>query len=132
MAAAEQPPADRRYSSEHEWIVADEEAERYVVGITWFAQHQLGDVVYVELPRVGTRVSAGISFGTVESVKTASDLYAPISGEVLEVNTALTDKPETVNDDPYGAGWMIKIRADDPAELNKLLTADQYAEQTRE
>ena len=131
MADAEQTPTDRRYTAEHEWIVAEND-ERYAVGITWFAQHQLGDVVYVELPRIGTRVSAGVPFGTVESVKTASDLYSPASGEVVDVNGDLNEKPELVNDDPYGNGWMIKIRIDDPAEVEKLLTADQYAAQTEE
>lgn len=131
MPAAHDVPSDRRYTSEHEWIKPDDGADdRYVVGITSFAQDQLGDIVYVELPKVGDRVEAGRPFGVVESVKTASDLYAPVSGEVLEVNEALADQPETVNDDPYAAGWLIKLRPDDPAQLDTLYTADQYAEET--
>ena len=123
-------PADRRYTTEHEWIKA--EGEHYVVGITAFAQDQLGDIVYVELPKVGDRVEAGKAFGVIESVKTASDLYAPISGEVVEVNAELVDQPQTVNDDPFNAGWMIKLRAEDPSQLESLLTAEQYSEQTGE
>ncbi|MDQ3810909.1 MAG: glycine cleavage system protein GcvH [Chloroflexota bacterium] len=123
-------PADRRYTTEHEWIKPD--GEHYVVGITAFAQDQLGDIVYVELPKVGDRVEAGATFGVIESVKTASDLYAPISGEVVEVNSELVDEPQTVNDDPYSRGWMIKIRADDATQVERLLTAAQYSEQTGE
>lgn len=123
-------PGDRRYTTEHEWIKA--EGDQYVVGITAFAQDQLGDIVYVELPRVGDRVQAGQPFGVIESVKTASDLYAPVSGEVTEVNAGLVDEPESVNDDPYETGWIIKVRAADPAQLEQLLTADQYTEQTGE
>jgi glycine cleavage system H protein len=121
-------PTDRRYTTEHEWIKA--EGEHYVVGITAFAQDQLGDIVYVELPKVGDQVEAGKQFGVIESVKTASDLYAPVSGEVIEVNSGLVDQPQSVNDDPYEAGWMIKIRPLDASAVGKLLTADQYAEQT--
>src|ERR671934_784692 len=113
-------PVDRRYTTEHEWIKP--EGDHYVVGITSFAQDQLGDIVYVELPKVGDRVEAGKAFGVVESVKTASDLYAPVSGEVIEVNTTLTDQPQTVNDDPYSAGWMIKVRTDSASALDGLLT----------
>jgi glycine cleavage system H protein len=123
-------PTDRRYTSEHEWIKP--EGDHYVVGITSFAQDQLGDIVYVELPKVGDHIEAGSSFGVIESVKTASDLYAPITGEVLEVNSELIDQPQAVNDDPYATGWMIKIRAADPDEVEKLLTAEQYAEETGE
>ena len=123
-------PGDRRYTSEHEWIKPD--GEQYVVGITAFAQDQLGDIVYVELPKIGDRVEAGKAFGVIESVKTASDLYAPVSGEVVAVNADLVDQPQSVNDDPYESGWIIKIRAADPAEIDKLLTAAQYAEQTGE
>ncbi len=121
-------PADRQYTTEHEWIKS--EGDHYVVGITAFAQDQLGDIVYVELPKVGDRIEAGKAFGVIESVKTASDLYAPVSGEVLEVNADLVDQPQAVNDDPYERGWMIKIRAQDSAELETLLSAAQYAEQT--
>jgi glycine cleavage system H protein len=123
-------PADRRYTSEHEWIKP--EGEQYVVGITAFAQDQLGDIVYVELPKVGDRVEAGKPFGVIESVKTASDLYAPVGGEVIEVNSELVDQPQAVNDDPYEAGWIIKIRPSDAADVEKLLTAKQYTEQTGE
>jgi glycine cleavage system H protein len=123
-------PTDRRYTSEHEWIKP--EGEHYVVGITAFAQDQLGDIVYLELPKVGDTIQAGNTFGVIESVKTASDLYAPISGEVVEVNSELVDQPQAVNDDPYAAGWMIKIRAADPGAVDKLLTAEQYSEQTGE
>src|SRR5919202_399454 len=120
-------PDDRRYTTEHEWIKPDGEA--YLVGITSFAQDQLGDIVYVELPKVGDRVQAGKAFGVIESVKTASDLYAPVSGEVIEVNSELVDQPQAVNDDPFDTGWMIKLRADDPSQLERLLTAEQYSEQ---
>jgi glycine cleavage system H protein len=123
-------PADRRYTTEHEWIKA--EGDQFVVGITAFAQDQLGDIVYVELPKVGDRVEAGKAFGVIESVKTASDLYAPVTGEVVEVNGELVDQPQSVNDDPYERGWMIKIHAADTGEVEKLLTAEQYSEQTGE
>ena len=123
-------PGDRRYTTEHEWIKP--EGDVYLVGITSFAQDQLGDIVYVELPRIGDRVEAGKAFGVIESVKTASDLYAPVSGEVVEVNASLVDQPQAVNDDPYAAGWMIRIRAEDPSQVEGLLTAEQYADQTGE
>jgi glycine cleavage system H protein len=123
-------PADRRYTTEHEWIKA--EGEHYIVGITAFAQDQLGDIVYVELPKVGDRIQAGNTFGVIESVKTASDLYAPVSGEVVEVNSELVDQPQVVNGDPYSGGWMIKVKVDDPTQVEQLLTADQYSEQTGE
>ena len=125
-----QNPADRRYTTEHEWIKA--EGEHFVVGITAFAQDQLGDIVYVELPKVGDRVESGKAFGVIESVKTASDLYAPVTGEVIEVNSELIDQPQSVNDDPYQAGWMIKIRPEDATAVERLLTAEQYSEQTGE
>ena len=123
-------PADRRYTTEHEWVKP--EGEHYLVGITAFAQDQLGDIVYVELPKVGDRIEAGKTFGVIESVKTASDLYAPVSGEVVEVNTELVDQPQNVNDDPYESGWMLKVRASQTDELESLLTAEQYSEQTGE
>ena len=123
-------PADRRYTTEHEWIKP--EGEHYVVGITSFAQDQLGDIVYIELPRVGDQLEAGKAFGVIESVKTASDLYAPVSGEVVEVNGELVDQPQSVNDDPYGRGWMVKVRTAEPEEVERLLTAEQYSEQTGE
>jgi len=130
MPAGGSNPADRRYTTEHEWIKP--EGEHYVVGITAFAQDQLGDIVYVELPKVGDQVEAGRAFGVIESVKTASDLYAPVSGEVVAVNSELVDQPQSVNEDPYDAGWMIKIRPADSTELEKLLTSEQYSEQTGE
>jgi glycine cleavage system H protein len=123
-------PVDRRYTTEHEWIKP--EGDHYIVGITAFAQDQLGDIVYVELPKVGDQLEAGKSFGVIESVKTASDLYAPVSGEVVEVNSELVDQPQNVNDDPYDRGWMVKVRASDASEVDKLLSAEQYAEQTGE
>lgn len=117
-------PKDLRYSREHEWVkVEDGEA---VVGITDHAQEQLGDVVYVELPGVGQQVQQFKTLGVIESVKAASDLYAPLSGEVVAVNTELTKAPEKVNEDPYGSGWMIRVRMKDPAELNNLLDAAEY------
>jgi glycine cleavage system H protein len=129
MTGAANPP-DRRYTAEHEWIKS--EGETYVVGITAFAQDQLGDIVYVELPKVGDRIESGKPFGVIESVKTASDLYAPVSGEVVAVNNELIDQPQSVNDDPYQKGWMIKIRPENASELERLLSAEQYSEQTGE
>ncbi|MBX5476264.1 MAG: glycine cleavage system protein GcvH [Clostridia bacterium] len=118
-------PLDLKYTTEHEWVrVRDEVA---VVGITEYAQSELGDVVFVELPEVGARVKKGAAFGVVESVKSVSDLFAPVSGEVVNVNRALADHPEKVNEDPYGDGWMIEIRMDDPTELDDLLDASAYA-----
>ena len=117
-------PADLRYTREHEW--AKQEGERVRVGITHFAQEQLGDVVFVELPKAGTRVRAHQTFGVVESVKAVSDLFAPVSGEVAEVNAELAQKPETVNQDPYGRGWMLAVTPADPKEWDQLLTAAQY------
>lgn len=129
MAPDAQVPTDRRYTSEHEWVLP-ESGGQFVVGITAFAQDQLGDIVYVELPSLGDEIQAGKTFGVVESVKTASDLYAPISGEVVEVNPRLADEPQVVNDDPYNEGWMIKVRATNPGEVDQLLSADQYEQQT--
>ena len=120
-------PTDRRYTAEHEWVKQD--GDLAVVGITSFAQDQLGDVVYVELPKVGDRVEAMKPFGVIESVKTASDLFAPVSGTVEEVNGEVTDKPELVNDAPYEAGWLIKVKPDSAADIDNLLTADQYADE---
>jgi glycine cleavage system H protein len=117
-------PATFRYSKDHEWI--DISGDRARVGVTDFAQEQLGDVVYLELPEVGTRLKAGQSFGTIESVKAVSELYAPMSGEVLEVNQALKDKPETVNRDPH-ASWMIVLKLSSPDEAASLLDATAYA-----
>jgi glycine cleavage system H protein len=118
-------PDDLRYSKDHEWIRV--QGDRGTVGITEFAQKQLGDVVYVELPAVGRSLKAGESFGTVESVKAVSELFAPISGEVVEVNPDLQAKPESINKDPYGAAWMIVLRVADPAEPGALMDAVAYA-----
>jgi len=117
-------PGDLKYTKEHEW--AKIEGDRARIGITAFAQEQLGDVVFVELPKVGAKVSGMKTFGVVESVKAVSDLYAPLTGEVVEVNGELPKKPETVNSDTYGAGWMIVIKMSAPAEADALLTAAQY------
>ncbi len=119
-------PDNVKYTSEHEWISV--ESDVATVGITDHAQSELGDVVYVELPAAGTSLKAKASFGTVESVKALSDLYSPVSGEVELVNEALEDAPELVNEDPYGKGWMIQIRIENPAELEGLMSADAYRE----
>lgn len=117
-------PDDLRYARTHEWVRA--EGDTATIGITDFAQNELGDVVYLELPEVGRALQQNDVFGTVESVKAVSDLYAPVSGEVLEVNDELPDCPEEINQDPYVRGWMIIVKMDDPTELNELLTAKQY------
>jgi len=117
-------PAALKYTREHEWAKA--EGDRARVGITDFAQEQLGDVVFVELPKVGARVTAMKTFGVVESVKAVSDLFAPISGEVVEVNAELPKKPELVNSDPYGQGWMLVIKMGSPKELDALMSAADY------
>jgi glycine cleavage system H protein len=117
-------PDALKYTKDHEWIQIDGDVGR--VGITDFAQKQLGDVVYVELPEVGATLTAGQSFGTIESVKAVSDLFAPVSGEVVEVNTVLKDRPEQVNADPHGA-WMVAIRLSDAGETTGLLDAAAYA-----
>ena len=122
-------PADLKYTKEHEWVRVD--GDTGVVGITNFAQQQLGDVVYVDLPEVGTTFSAGQPFGTIESVKAVSELFAPVAGEVVEVNAALKDKPEDVNTKPHEA-WMIKLRLSNPADLKTLLDAAAYQALTGE
>jgi glycine cleavage system H protein len=119
-------PAELKYSEEHEWTRI--EGNRVVVGITDFAQHELGDIVFVELPQVGDTLQFGEPFGSVESVKTVSELYAPISGKVLEVNGSLEDAPEKVNQAPYGDGWMIVVELSDSSELDKLWSAEKYIE----
>jgi glycine cleavage system H protein len=118
-------PAGLKYTRDHEWI--DLAGDRGKVGITDYAQQQLGDVVYLDLPDVGATLKAGQSFGTIESVKAVSELYAPVSGEVVEVNLALKAKPEMVNKDPHGS-WMIVLRLTNPGEVASLLAADQYTE----
>jgi glycine cleavage system H protein len=117
-------PAGLKYTKDHEWVELAN--DRGKVGITDYAQQQLGDVVYVELPEQGTKLTQGQSFGTIESVKAVSELYAPLSGEVVEVNAALKNKPEVVNKDPHGS-WMIVLKLTDPAEAGALLDATQYA-----
>ena len=120
-------PTELKYASSHEW--ARLEGDIVVVGITDHAQEALGDLVFVELPEVGDTVNAGDEAGVVESVKAASDIYAPVSGEVIEVNPALEDTPELINSDPYGEGWMYKIRVVSVEELDNLLAAEEYDEQ---
>ena len=117
-------PDNLRYSKSHEWIRV--EGDRATVGITDFAQHELGDVVYLDLPKVGQTFRAGAAFGTVESVKAVSDLYAPVSGEVVEVNEALPDAPEGINSSPYDTGWMIRLKLSDPSEVDSLMDAAAY------
>ncbi len=123
-------PEDLKYSKEHEWVLVEDNVA--TVGITDYAQDQLGDIVFVELPAVGDKVSKEDAFGVVESVKAVSDIYAPVSGKVLEVNDDLPDNPEMVNEDPYGDGWMIKIEMNDPEELQDLMTAAEYEEYVAE
>ncbi len=117
-------PQELRYTKEHEWVRV--EGDTATVGITDHAQDQLGDIVFVELPKTGARVQSMQSFGTVESVKAVSDIYAPVSGEVVEVNESLVDEPEQLNSDPHGAGWLIKVQVEDHNELAQLMTAEEY------
>jgi glycine cleavage system H protein len=119
-----QTPADRRYTTDHEWIKI--EGNIGIVGITDFAQSELGDVTYVEVPQVGRAIGKGEAFGVVESVKAVSDIYAPLAGEIVEVNEGLANSPELVNESPYEGAWMIKIRLADPAEAEGLLDAAAY------
>ena len=124
MAADESYPDDLKYHAEHDWARID--GDIATLGITWYAQDALGEIVHLEAPEAGSSVAAGESYGEVESVKAVSDLIAPLSGEILEVNAALADAPETINEDPYGGGWLIKIRLGDPAEVASLLDVDTY------
>ena len=117
-------PADLRYSTEHEWIRTEGDAA--TIGITDYAQDQLGDIVFLDLPAVGANIAALEKMGEIESVKAVSDLFMPVGGEVVEVNQAAAGEPEVVNNEPYGAGWLIKVRLSDASELEKLLTADAY------
>ena len=117
-------PEDLKYHPEHDW--AKVEGETATFGITWFAQDQLGEVVFVELPEVGATVAANSSYAEIESVKVVSDVYAPLSGEVTEINDSLTDSPEALNDDPYEGGWIAKVRLSDPSEVESLLEVDAY------
>ena len=123
-------PANFRYTKEHEWVQVD--GDLATVGITDHAQKQLGDIVFVELPKIGDRVEAGKACGTVESVKAVSEIYSPVSGEVKEVNAALADTPEWINQEPHGKAWMIKVSLSAPAPLASLLTAEQYEDYLRE
>lgn len=122
-------PDGLRYTDDHEWLRVEGDAG--VVGITGYAADQLGDIVFVELPAVGARFERGKTFGVVESVKAVSDLFAPVAGEVLEVNPALADQPELVNTEPYGAGWLVRLRLSDPAQADALKDAAAYREMTK-
>ena len=127
MAADESYPDDLKYHAEHDWArIEDGEA---ILGITWFAQDALGELVHYEAPDEGSSIAKDESYGEVESVKAVSDLVAPLSGEVLEVNAKVVDEPETVNDDPYGDGWLVRIRLTDPSEVDSLLDAATYRAQ---
>jgi len=117
-------PPDLKYTKEHEWVRVD--GDTGTIGITDYAQDQLGDIVFVELPAPGASVTCMRKFGEIESVKAVSELFAPITGEVIEANDALNDNPQWVNDDPYGDGWMLKVRLSDKGELDGLLSADEY------
>ena len=117
-------PAKYRYTKQHEWV--DLNGDIATIGITDYAQHELGDVVFAELPKPGAQITAGKSFGTVESVKAVSEIYAPASGEVIEANAELHDTPEKINSDPHGAAWLIKVRLANPAELKDLMDAAAY------
>jgi len=123
-------PEDRLYTKEHEWLKLDGEVA--TVGITDHAQNALGDVVYVEIPKIGDKLVAGQTFGTVESVKAVSELFTPASGEVVEINGGLNDAPETINKDPYGTGWMIRLRLSNKSDTSKLMSAAQYDDYTKD
>lgn len=123
-------PENCKYTQEHEWVRMDGDVA--VVGITDFAQDQLGDVVFVDLPEVGASVIQAETFGSIDSVKTASDLFSPISGEVTEVNGSVQDDPASINTDPYGEGWLIKVKPSNTSELDKLMSAAQYEEYTKD
>ena len=124
MAAAESYPDDLRYHREHDWARID--GDEATLGVTWYAQDSLGELVHYEAPTAGSKVTKDQSYGEVESVKAVSDIIAPLSGEVLEVNAKVVDAPETVNDDPYGEGWLIRIRMSDQSELDALMDAEAY------
>jgi len=126
MAAEESYPAELRYHREHDWVRV--EGDEAVFGITWFAQDALGEVVYYDPPEVGAAVSRDASYGELESVKAVSDIFAPASGEVVAVNAAVQERPEFVNEDPYGEGWLIRVRLSDPGELDELMDEPAYRE----
>ena len=119
-------PREMRYTKEHEWVLLEDGVA--IIGVTDFAQAELGDIVYVELPTVGSKLSTMEAFGNVESVKSVSDLYSPIAGVVADINTRLGDEPELVNSDPYGEGWMVRLEPSDSLEIEQLLTADEYSD----
>ena len=121
-----QIPSELKYTNDHEWL--SEAGELVTIGISDFAQDSLGEIVYIELPSEGDEITKGDPFGAVESTKAVSDLYAPVSGEVMEVNEALLDAPETINEDPYGEGWMIKVKPYDPDELGDLMESGSYTD----
>jgi len=121
-------PSDFLYTEEHEYLKPTNEEGEYLVGVTDYAQGELGDVVFVELPEAGNSFQKMDAFGTIEAVKAVSDLFCPVSGEVLDVNSGLDDDPSLVNTDPYGAGWMIRLKVENTADLDKLLDADAYAD----
>ena len=121
-----QVPAELRYTREHEWVLVEESIS--TIGITDYAQEELGDVVFVEFPKIGESYKSEEAFGSVESVKAVSEVYIPLSGEVTEINETLIDSPEIINEDPYGNGWLIRIRINDPSELNHLMSALEYTE----
>ena len=122
-------PEDLHYSKDHEWVRVD--GDQAIIGITDYAQNSLGDVVYVELPKAGDEFAANESFGSVESVKAVSEVFTPIAGSVVTINESLADEPETVNSDPYGAGWMIRLKMANPGEVDSLLTAAEYEDFTK-
>jgi glycine cleavage system H protein len=124
LAATETYPDDLKYHKEHDWARVD--GDEATLGITWFAQDALGELVHYEPPNVGDTIARDSSYGEVESVKAVSDVIAPLSGEVLEVNQKIVDEPETVNDDPYGEGWLVRIRLSDPSETDSLLDVEAY------
>lgn len=117
-------PSDLKYTKDHEWVKAD--GEEILIGITDYAQGELGDIVFIELPEVGTTVISSETFGTIEAVKAAADMYSPITGEIIAVNGLLDDSPELINQDPYGEGWILRIRISDVKEIETLLSADEY------
>lgn len=123
-------PEDLKYTKEHEWVKVD--GDSVTIGITDYAQDSLGDVVYVELPEADATITSGETFGVVESVKAVSDLYAPVSGTVAEVNDSVVDSPETINDEPYGDGWLLKVELSDTGELDGLMSAADYQAYTEE
>ena len=126
-------PVNLLYTADHEWLRRDNDSpDEVTIGITEFAQEQLGDVVYLELPAEGTALSAGEPFGEIESAKTVAELFAPVTGELIAINGVLEERPELVNDEPYGEGWIVRVRLADAGELDQLLDADAYREQIPE